>query len=172
MKKNKLQVETYKIKGWKETVTGLVISENKDWILVKNIPSDYRLDGYTLYRKEYVKKRLTKTSEQQVERVLGLRNTKIIAPKKFKFDSTANLLKWVEKKYGLFEFQDYDEDVLFYGKINDINKGKLTIDMIKSDGSIDEKFDAKFSLKKIRAISFDTDYFNAIVLMTEDGLKM
>ncbi|MFT4666677.1 MAG: hypothetical protein ACI8YQ_001333 [Polaribacter sp.] len=171
MKKNKLKVETYKIKSWKETVTGLVISENKSWVLVQNVPSDYRLDGYTLYRKAFIKKRMNKTDEKQVERVLKLRKTQITMPKKLKFGSTSSILKSLEKKFGLFEFQDYDEDVLFYGKINKLKKDKLVIDMIKSDGTIEKKFDATFSLNKIRAISFGTDYFNAIVLMMKDGLK-
>ena len=168
-KNNKLKVETYKIKGWEDTVTGLVISENDDWALVQNIPEDYRLDGYTIYRKKYIKKTWRNEDEKRVEYLLGLQETKVAVPKSFEFGTDVEMLRWIEKTYGVFEFQDYDEEALFYGKINKIIKEKMIIDMVKSDGSIEKKFDWKFSLKKIRAIAFDSDYFKAIVLMMEKG---
>ncbi len=42
-----MKIESYKIKGWRETETGIVISENEDWILVNHIV-DYVLDGFKL----------------------------------------------------------------------------------------------------------------------------
>lgn len=64
-----MKVETYKIAGWKEKETGLLISENEDWILVKHIPVDYVIDGFKLYRKKAVKKRKSKTKEGKISRV-------------------------------------------------------------------------------------------------------
>ena len=168
MKKKKLKVETFNIKKWNDLVTGLILSENKDWILVHNIPSDYRLDGYTIYRKKFVKKRIRKADEKFVEKVLGLRKKETAAPPNFKFGTDVDMLKWVEKTYGLFEFQDHDDSILFYGKINNIKKDKLIIDMVKSDGTIEKKFETPFSLKKIRSITFDSDYFKAVVLLMKN----
>ena len=56
--KEKLKVESYKIKGWKAIPRGLLIAENEKWILVKNIPVDYVVDGYKLYQKRYITKRI------------------------------------------------------------------------------------------------------------------
>jgi|TARA_B110000908_G_C10074381_1_gene366583 hypothetical protein len=59
-----MKIESYKIKGWKETETGIVISENEDWLLVNHIV-DYVLDGFKLYRKSYIKKRISGDSEME-----------------------------------------------------------------------------------------------------------
>lgn len=168
--KNKLKVETYTIKGWKDSVRGLLISENKDWILVHHLPMDYELDGYKLYRKTFVKKRKSKRSEALVKRVLKLRNTSIKHPEGFKFNNVAKTLKWCEKKYDLFEFQDHKQSHLFYGKINNLDKKQLIIDSINTRGEIEEAFDYTFNLDKIRSITFETDYFEAIRLMLYEGL--
>ena len=50
-----MKVETYKIKGWREKETGLLIAENEEWVLVKHIPVDYMVDGYKLYQKKFIK---------------------------------------------------------------------------------------------------------------------
>ena len=165
-----MKIESYKIKGWRETETGIVISENEDWILVNHIV-DYVLDGFKLYRKKYIKKRICGDSEKQIERVLKLKNKTVQKPKEFVFKNLVETLKWSEKKYGLFEFQDKKESELFYGKINRIENDVLIIDMIKSNGKIEKEYDFDFSLKKIRSITFETDYFESIRLLMNDEIK-
>ena len=43
--------------------------------------------------------------------------------------------------------------------------------MIKSNGQIEENYDFDFSLKKIRSITFETDYFESIRLLMNDETK-
>lgn len=166
-----MKVESYKIKGWKDKEIGLLISENEDWVLVKHIPVDYVIDGYKLYQKKHIKKRTTKTDEEKKGRVLKLKKEKISMPQGFKFGNVLEMLKWSEKTYGLFEFQDKKEGELFYGKINCIKKDILIIDMIKSNGKIEQNYDYDFSLNKIRSITFESDYFKSIRLLMNDEIK-
>jgi hypothetical protein len=163
-----LRVESYKIKGWKEKETGVLITENENWILVNHIPNDYALDGFKLYRKKFVKKRISGDSEKQIERVLSLKNKKTPELKGFAFNDVLEILKWSEEKYGLFEFQDKGETELFYGRINRSENDVLIIDMIKSNGQIESDYDFEFSLNKIRSITFETDYFESIRLLMND----
>ncbi len=167
-----MKVETYKIKGWKDKETGLLISENEEWFLVKYIPVDYLIDGYKLYNKKYVKKRVSKKNEAKIERVLKLKNVEIDQPNNFKFSAVIEILKWSEETYGLFEFQDHLEDELFYGKINHSEGDHLVIDMIKSSGEIEKEYDYTFSLSKIRSIAFETDYFESIRLLMSNRIKI
>ena len=166
-----MKVESFKIKGWKEKVTGVIISENENWILVNHIPVDYVIDGFKLYRKKFIKKRESIKSEKKIERVLNLKNKKLPELKDFSFNNTLETLKWSEKKYGLFEFQDKEETELFYGNINRTEKDILIIDMIKANGQIETDFDFEFSLKKIRSITFETDYFESVRLLMIDEMK-
>lgn len=108
-----MKVETYEIDGWENSETGLLVKENEDWILVRHIPVDYMIDGYRLYKKEFIEKRIRTKKEKQIERVLGLKQVEVKGPNNFGFGDTIGLLEWVEKKYELFEFQDDDETELF-----------------------------------------------------------
>ena len=78
---------------------------------------------------------------------------------------------WVEKNYGIFEFQDNDESALFYGRINKVIDGKLIIDMIMSDGSVEYNYDYEYDIKKIQVITFETDYHLSIRLLWKARMK-
>ncbi len=166
-----MKVETYKIKGWKNLETGLLIDENAKWILVKHISGDYLVDGYKVYNKNTVLKRMHKKDEKLKEKVLSLKKVEAKKPKGFKFGSMKTMLEWSEKKYGLFEFQDFEEEVLFYGKIKKIDKELMRIHMIEPNGKLKKNFDYDFSLKDIQALVFESDYFNSIRLLMQDKKK-
>ncbi|WP_025742277.1 hypothetical protein [Aquimarina pacifica] len=163
-------VETYKIKGYKEKETGLLLDENEDWILVKHIPVDYVIDGYKLYRKNIITKRKSKSKEEKIARVLQLKKTKTDIPDTFTFRGILETLKWCEKKYGLFEFLDLDANI-FYGKLNESHENRFIIDMIGAHGKIEEAYDYEFSTDEIEVITFETDYFESIRLLMNDEIK-
>lgn len=165
-----MKVETYKITGWKEKETGLLISENEDWILVKHIPVDYVIDGYKLYNKSVIEKRKSKAKEEKISKVLKLKNIQTTVPETFKLDSVFETLKWSEKKYGLFEFQDKEAE-LFYGKLNHIKSDMFYIDLITSDGTIEKEYDYNFLVYEVAAIAFESDYFESIRLLMNDELR-
>ncbi|MCO6149307.1 hypothetical protein [Flavobacterium sp. NRK1] len=157
-----MNVESFEIEGWEELQIGVTLCENKEWLLVKHIPCDYILDGYKIYNKKFIKRRINSSKERFTERVLKLRKTIIEKPADFKFTDTVNCLKWVQDKFGLFEFQDYEEKHLSYGIINRIIGNILIIDFIDTKGFVEENYDFEFEIDEIRSISFESDYFYAI----------
>lgn len=165
------KVETYKVTDWEESESGLLIAENEDWILVKHIPVDYVIDGYRLYKKEFITDRERTEKEKQIEKVLELKRIDIKQPDNFQFSDTLSLLKWCENEFGLFEFQDDDETELFYGKIREVKANLLTIDMIKANGAIEPDYDYEYNMDEIRVITFLTDYFTSIGLLMKDRLS-
>ncbi len=165
-----MKVETYKIFGYKEKETGLLIAENEDWVLVKHIPVDYVVDGFKLYRKNAIKKRKSKKKEDKIARVLALKNIDTNIPDGFTFTSVIETLQWCENTYGLFEFQDSDA-TLFYGKLNQSEGTDFCIDTIDADGVIEKEYDYEFSEEEIEIITFETDYFESVRLLMNDQLK-
>ncbi|WP_103071972.1 hypothetical protein [Aquimarina sediminis] len=165
-----MKVETYKITGWKEKETGVLIDENKDWVLVKHIPVDYAIDGFKLYRKTAIKKRKSKAKEERISRVLQLKNIKTDLPDSFTFKNTLELLIWSEQKYGLFEFQDNEAEI-FYGKLNKAADDIFNIDLVASDGSIEKEYHYDFLTDDVVAITFESDYFESMRLLMNDELK-
>ncbi len=163
-----MKVETYVLKGWEESTAGLLVAENNEWILVKHIPVDFAIDGYRLYKKAFVKKREHGEEELKIERVLRLKGVEDAAPEGFTFSDTIGLIKWIEAKYGIFEFQDDDESELFYAKLKSAENGILMIDVIGSNGEVETDFDYEFEIDKIRVMEFETDYHLSMVLLTND----
>lgn len=160
-----MNVESFKVKGWNNHVTALILLENEDWILAKHIISDYILDGFVLYKKKYIRKRTKGAFENQLSEIFVLRNVSTEVPEGFTFGTTTNMLTWVEDTYGISMFQDGDDSPISMAKILKIRKKKFSIDLIKSDGTLKENYDFNFSLKKVRLIIFDSNYYNSMVLL-------
>lgn len=163
-----MNVESFEIEGWEELQTGVVLSENDDWLLVCHIPTDYVLDGYKVYNKQFIINRVNSTSERIIERVLTLRKINVELPDDFQFLDTVGLLKWSQNKFGLFEFQDEDGEALSYGRINRIIGNELVIDFIDSKGLVEENYDYNFEIDQISVITFGTDYFYSIQALWMD----
>ena len=125
------------------------------------------IDGYKVYAKTFIEKREPIEKSHLTEKVFKLRNIKVEKPKDFEFTTTIGLLRWSEQKYGQFEFQDEAEEELIIGKINYVKGDTLIVDFIKADGFIDQTYNYEFSINDIRAIGFETDYFNAVKLLRE-----
>jgi len=170
MKNTKLKVEKFILTNWTEAEEGLLIAENAEWVLVKHIPTDYIIDGYRLYKKDLIEKRLNTVEEKQIEKVLKLKGIDTDLPNNFEFCSTIKLLQWIEKHYGIFEFQDDDEDELVYGKVNKLIGDKLVIKMINADGSVEKDYNYEYNINDIRIISFASDYNLSIELLWKDKI--
>lgn len=166
-----MRVERFEIQDWEEPQTGLLLAENEEWVLVKHIPVDFFVDGYKLYKKQFILSRSNGAEEQLIERVLKLKNETTALPERFEFQATADVLRWSEREFDLFEFQDEDETELFYGRINRLEKSDLIIDMVLSDGTLELDYDIVFNIDAIRAITFGSDYFNSIRLLYNDEIK-
>lgn len=167
----KIKVESFKIKDWEESQTGIVLAENEKWVLVKHIPVDYLIDGYAIFNKKYILKRDSGKDEKQIERVTTLKGIATEKPDGFEFADTAGLLKWTEEKFGMFSFQMEDEYAAFFGRLNRVEKDNFIIDFIFSDGKIEPDYDFEFELNEIRAISFGSDYYESIRLLWLDENK-
>ncbi|MGB0890982.1 MAG: hypothetical protein ACPGUU_01425 [Flavobacteriaceae bacterium] len=160
-----MKIQDYKIKDWDDIETGILLDENNDWILIKSNPVDFQIDGYKLINKKHIQEILPNPQAEILNKVFTLKKEVVQIPDSFEFTSTIGFLKWIEKKYGCFEFQDEIENELFYGVLNQINDKSFYIDMVKSDGSLDEDFDVEFFIDDIRILTFESDYFNSISLL-------
>lgn len=166
-----ITVEAFQMEGWKETLTGLVLAENDEWVLIGHIPADYAVDGYRLISKKYIVTRINKGAEQRVELVMRLRKVEPAIPEGFVWADTEGLLRWVEKTYGLFQFQDREEDDVMVGRIDEIDDGFLQIVFVDIDGNEDEDYDMEFPLSEILIIEFGTGYMDAVRLLWRHNKK-
>lgn len=163
-----MTVETIIVKNWINPITGLILSENEDWVLMHEIPADYALDGYLLINKNYLRSREIESEELQKLRVLKLKKVSTKIPEGFSFSTALDMLKWSESVYGQFQFQEDIEDETYFGKMKSEQEAQFIVDFINSDGTIDTDFDVVFDVNKIHTIAFAADYFNSIRLLMLD----
>ncbi|MGI4872539.1 MAG: hypothetical protein ACRYFX_15350 [Janthinobacterium lividum] len=160
------RVEYVQLAGWKAGKVGLWLAENEEWVLLREIPVDYVVDGYVLLAKEHILSRKPKRGRKQVEQVLQLKGIKAELPPKFTFLETVEMLRWVEQQYGLVEFTD-QEDCAFFGWVNEADAVHFWIDSLTPKGTVDlcTTKDKPYVLSEIQTISFGADYFNSLKLI-------
>lgn len=164
-------IERFKIKGWKEKESGIVISENEDWILALHIPQDYQIDGYKLYPKKHLKSRKTHKQIDLLTTVFTKRAVDLSIPKDFEFGTTQQLITWIENSYSLIELQYKNQDDIFIGCIQKIDSETLFLEQVLADGSIDYEYNNEFKLSKIRALSFASNYFEALRILINEHIS-
>jgi len=154
------------LKKPKRTVTGIVLDYNDDWTLMKYIPDNFVIDGYSLLHHKYTKEYECGKDEKLKEKVLKLKK-EIGTKNKFTISlaekSIAEILKIIATKYKFIEVYVETKGKFYVGKIVKITNKSVTLKDITPEGKWDENFDYDF--KDIREIRFDTDYVNSLSLL-------
>lgn len=167
------RVEYVQLAGWESDKVGLWLAENEDWVLLREIPVDYVVDGYVLLAKEHIISREPKRGRKQVEQVLQWKGIKAELPPNFAFQETVEMLRWVEQQYSMVESTD-QEDCAFFGWVNEADAVHLWLDSLTPKGTIDlrDTKDKAYVLSEIRAISFDADHSNSLKLLWQHKQRL
>lgn len=153
------RVEYVQLAGWEADVVGLWLAENEDWLLLRQIPVDYVVDGYVLLAKEHIVSREPdKRYRKQTEQILKLKEIKAELPPSFQFLETVEMLRWVERQYGLVEFATKEESA-FFGWIYKADVVHLWVDSLTPKAKVDvrDRESSPYVISAIQIISFDTD---------------
>jgi hypothetical protein len=161
----------FKFKDWKERISGMVVAQDENWILIHFNPADFMLDGFKLLRRSHIASAKRSKAELRRELVTQLKNLELPNHwSSLKTDSTLSLLKSVEASCGIVQFEDNDEELLI-GKIKTVDGDNFTIDFLDSKGRWIEDYDLVFSLDAIDVITFETDYLQSLKLLSTTIVK-
>lgn len=152
--------------GWEADVVGLWLAENDQWLLLREIPGDYAVDGCVLLVKEHIVSRKPKRDRKQVEQILQLKGIEANVPPQFTFQGIVETLRWVEQQYGLVEFTD-EEGCSFFGWIKEADAVHFWVDTLTPKCTVRVRNNGKppFVISEVQYVRFDTDYFNSIKLL-------
>ena len=153
----------------KEIFTGFLIDWTKDWILLKNNPGDFILDGYTILRNKNVKAIIQEEDHEFAARVIKLKGLKTSAEEIIPLTDLHSIISFLDSRYGVFQIAKRSDKAVYPGKLIALNDKELLIDFLGPNG----KYEGEMSFKpnKIRVIEFDTDYINSLklVALEEEG---
>ncbi len=159
------QIISIKLTDRKQLICGYVVDYNEKWILMKNSPVDYVIDGYVIVRNENIERIDRDTEEKWKEKVIKLKG---LAPSDKDLILISNLetiLQYLTDCFGVFELETEEEDVCYLGRLNSINGKNFAIDDLDTQGNWVGQM--TFTFAEIRVIRFDTDYSNSLKLVSE-----
>jgi hypothetical protein len=153
----------------KETFSGFLIDWTEDWILLKNNPFDFIIDGYTILKNKNVKSIIQDKDHEFTERVIKLKGLKTSAEEIIPLKDLSSIINFLADKYEIFQIAKKSDKAVYLGKLIELNEEELIIDFLGTEG----EFEGEMSFKhnKIRVIEFDTDYINSLKLIVDAEKK-
>lgn len=153
----------------KEIFTGFLIDWTEDWILLKNNPVDFIIDGYSILKNKNLKAIIQEEDHEFTEKVIKLKGLKTSAEEIIPLKDLYSIINFLAKKYEVFQIAKRSDKAVYLGKLIELNEDELIIDFLGTEGKFDGEM--SFKLDKIRVIEFDTDYINSLKLIIQDENK-
>lgn len=147
----------------KEIYTGFLIDYSDDWILLRNNPVDYILDGFVILRNKNIEGVHRDHDLAFTEKVIRLKGLKTNSEDIIPIRDLASIVNFITNKYGIFQIAKKSSKSAYLGKLIELNDEELTIDFLDTKGQFGGEL--SFNPEKIRVIEFDTDYINSLKLV-------
>jgi hypothetical protein len=165
-KKNIGQLLSLKFKFSNETIncSGYLIDYNDEWVLIKDNPTDYVIDGYILLRSKYATEFKRGNAERFKQKILDLKGQKPKRKEIIPIENIETILAYLSSKFGCFLFYQRTNRACWLGKVNKIKGTDLKIDYL-NPRAIWSNTMPVYKLGNIRVIEFDTDYINSLLLI-------
>lgn len=159
-----MEIYNYDLKDWEDYVTGIVLMENEEWILLHEIPADYQTDGYCLVSKSQIVDQFKNEDTELKERVLKLKGYQTELPQGVLLGALDDMLRSIEKHYHVFGVQD-EEDTIRIGTIQSIVANELRLNFINTFGEMSDETPEPVFKTDIQTVTFGTDYLYSIYLL-------
>jgi hypothetical protein len=160
------QLISIKFEDKRDVFTGILIDFSEDWLLLRNNPADFVIDGFVILRNKKIKSIYQEPEYDFVEKVIRLKNVKINPEDAIPLTDLYSILDFLTSKYSLFQIATKSDKAVYIGKLKDYNDDQMTIDFLSTCGKWDGEMD--FKPNKVRVIEFDTDYLNSLKLVLEE----
>ena len=157
-----------KIKRFKELVTGILLGNGTRWSFVRLNVVDYVLDGFQFTNKRYISDTYEIKEDTLQYKILSIKNkAKEIFPRLFLdiLDDDNLLCSFLKEKNLLIAVCLHREDVLYVGKVKEVNFNFFTLDSY--DTELRKSGIIKIEYNKVRYIQMQTDYLDSLCLILD-----
>lgn len=169
MEKYLRQLITIEFDDKKDIFSGFLIDWTEDWILLKNNPVDFIIDGYTILKNKNVKSIIQDKDHEFTEKVIKLKGLKTSAEEIIPLKDLSSIINFLSDKYEVFQITKKSDKAVYLGKLIELNEKELLIDFLGTEGEFEGEM--SFKQNKIRVIEFDTDYINSLKLIIDEEKK-
>jgi len=153
----------------KQIFSGFLIDYSDEWILLRNNPVDFILDGFVILRNKNIQAVNRDHDLAFTEKVIRLKGLKINSEDIIPIKDLSSIINFLSEKHGIFQISKKSSKSAYLGKLIELNDEELTIDFIDIRGEFGGEL--SFNPEKIRVIEFDTDYINSLKLVVSENQK-
>lgn len=164
------QLVSIEFEDKKEVFSGFLIDYTEDWILLKNNPVDFIIDGYQILKNKNIKSVSRDEEEEFTEKVIRLKGLKTGSDEIIPLQDLSAILEFITTKYDIFMIAKKSSKAAYVGKLIELNNEELVIDFLGTDGKYGGEM--AFNPNKIRVIEFDTDYINSLKLVANNDKQI
>ncbi|MBO4596485.1 MAG: hypothetical protein J5676_01210 [Bacteroidaceae bacterium] len=155
-----------KVRRFKELITGILLENGTRWSFIRLNVVDYVLDGFQITNKRYISDIYDIKEDTLQYKILSIKNrTKDILPKLYPdtLDDDNLLCSFLKEKNLLIAVCLHREDVLYVGKVKEVNSNFFTLDSY--DTELRKSGIIKIEYSKVRYIQMHTDYLDSLCLI-------
>jgi hypothetical protein len=153
---------SFKIKGRKSKISGVVLDWNDEWTLIRRC-IDYSVDGYSIIRN----KNLTffyEEFEQRANKILKIKKYNYKSEPKIPIDNLLKIVTYVDKNYKIIQVDTKDGEAFDLLKFKYFENMTFYLDELLANGKWRDVMEFKEDIFGV--ITFDTDYSNSLSLIT------
>jgi hypothetical protein len=160
MKQYLNKLVTLEFSDLKNSYSGFLLDFSDEWILLRNNPVDYIIDGFIILRNKNLESIIYDENNEFTEKVIRLKKEKLINDFILPLSNLETILSFLNKKYGIFQLATKRESAVYLGRLIEITESQVFIQFLNTKGIFDDEID--FKREKIRIIEFNTDYVNSL----------
>lgn len=169
MKEYLNKLVTLEFSDIKNSFSGFLLDFNEDWILLRNNPVDYIIDGFVILKNKNLETLNYNENNQFHEKVIRLKELKLTNETIIPLTNLEVILSFLTKEFGVFQLATKRSNAVYLGRLIEYNNDSFFIEFINTKGVFDSEI--SFKNKKIRVIEFDTDYINSLKKYSESILS-
>lgn len=158
----------FKIRRFKELITGILLSSGTKWSLIRFNAVDYVLDGFQFTNKKYIVCEDEIQESTMLHRILYIKNEteniQLIENMNI-LDDNNLLFSYLKKENLLVAICLHREDIIYVGKIKDIGLKSFSLDSY--DTELQKSGILNIEYSKIRYIQLHTDYLDSLCLLLD-----
>ena len=149
-----------KINRYPNTISGVYLYENEEFVVMLNNPIDYVIDGVYFINKNYIKNIEIDQDQDIISNKILLHKASLYNTDNMNFSNLKKILQHLLNKQQLIEFYLDKQSCTLIGRIISVDNEVIKVNLVDTQSSFLKK--EKISYNKIRVLAINTDYVDAL----------